>query len=89
MDGSKVVEDMFAELQTNVLQVSTWTEVRNVVRAWATQHLFLPCTTTPTVNGLVIAYHDEVEGCQKIQVGLPQVLALGYIAEFKVNKGVW
>ena len=89
MDGSKVAGGVFAELQTNVLQVETWTEVRKVVREWATKQWFLPYTTTPVTNGLIIAYHDEVRGCQKIQVELPHDTAITFMAEFEANKGGW
>ena len=89
MDGAKVAGGVFAELQTNVLQVETWTEVRKVVREWATKHWFLPCTTTPVTNGLIIAYHDEARGCQKIQVELPHNSVIRYLVEFEANKGGW
>ncbi|MBY0537908.1 hypothetical protein K2P47_00745 [Patescibacteria group bacterium] len=89
MDGSLVEDAVLAELEKAVSGETAWTDVRKVVRAWAAKHWFLPCTTSPTVTGLSIAYHDEALGCKKVFVPLPADQADKVLREYEAGKDGW
>ena len=90
MDGSFVKGDVVAELQNAVLLVTTWKDIRKVVRDWATKYQFQPCTTTPNEAGLHIAYSvGWGDGFRKAHLSLPLDAAKRYLVEYEAGRGVW
>jgi hypothetical protein len=78
-----------AELEVLAQQATTWTEFRVQVRAWARQHQFLACQTTPVKDGLQISFQDETEECKKVLLKLPEDITGKFLQEFDVQSGVW
>ncbi len=89
MGGSLLIDDMVATLEAALLPVSSYAEVRMVVRAWAAERRFLPCTSTPFPDGLRIAYHDEAAGCKQFQIPLPAERAMHFMVEYESGQGGW
>ena len=89
MDGTCKVNEVLAVLQTNLAGQTTWADVRAVVRAWAAEHQFLPCTTTPTATGLRIAYYDEAIGCITVQIVVEDKRLASLQAEYEAGNGDW
>jgi len=90
MDGS-LMENVVVELQGEVLRVSSWNEIRQVVRDWATKYQFQPCTTTPDEAGLHIAYLvGWGDDFRKAYLSIPVDDAKCYISDFEARRsGVW
>ena len=89
MDGSLLVDAMVATLEAALQPVTSYAEVRKVVRAWAAERWFLPCTATPFPDSLRIAYHDVEGGCKQFRIPLTTEQALHYISEFEAGQGGW
>jgi hypothetical protein len=89
MDGSLRTGDMVTTLEAALLSVSSYAEVRVVVRAWAAERWFLPCTTTPFPDSLRIAYHDVEGGCKQFRIPLTAELAARYLIEYEAGQGGW
>ncbi len=77
------------ELEVLAQQATTWTEFRVKVRAWALQHQFLACQTTPVKDGLQISFQDETEEFKKVLLKLPEHVTGKFLQEFDVLSGVW
>jgi hypothetical protein len=89
MDGSMGNQTLLAGLENSVRGCSTFQEVRSRVRAWATQRGCLPCVTSATETAVIVAYHTNELGCQKVSIQVPADVSKQFFEAYEASKSGW